>query len=347
MSRLADPVGAALLAPLHEGWLPVPMVGRVLFANARALPAMPVPTARLVCEQDFKPYADLLDPATLAAPADCGERFALALLLPHRQRDQLRCLLAETALRLAADGVLLCAAANNEGARSLQTDAERLLGPLQQASLHKCRVLWSRPGERVLDHSLAAEWIAAAAPRVVAGTRLLSAPGVFSFDHIDPGSALLVARLPVDLAGAGADLGAGWGYLSSQLLLRCPRVTSLDLYEADARALALARRNLHAQCDGSAARTPLLDFHWLDVTAGLDRRYDFIVSNPPFHVGHAGEPELGRRFIAVAAEALNPGGRLLLVANRHLPYEAALAKAFSRVDKCAEMQGFKVFEAIR
>ena len=38
----------------------------------------------------------------------------------------------------------------------------------------------------------------------------------------------------------------------------------------------------------------------------------------------ADRPDVGRRFIAVAAESLKPGGRLYLVANRHLPYEACL-----------------------
>ena len=36
--------------------------------------------------------------------------------------------------------------------------------------------------------------------------------GVFSADGIDRGSALLASRLPKDLKGRIADLGAGWGY---------------------------------------------------------------------------------------------------------------------------------------
>src|SRR5690606_20172087 len=58
-------------------------------------------------------------------------------------------------------------------------------------------------------------------------------------------------------------------------------------------------------------------------------------------------PGLGQRFIEVAAQALRPGGRLFLVANRHLPYEATLARAFTGVQVLAQGGGFKVVEALK
>ena len=91
-----------------------------------------------------------------------------------------------------------------------------------------------------------------------------------------------------------------------------------------------------------------LEFFLHDVTTGLPRRYDAIVSNPPFHAQGAGERvDIGRAYIASAAAALKPGGRLWLVANRHLPYEAALAAGFASVRTLAQQDGFKVVEAVR
>jgi 16S rRNA (guanine1207-N2)-methyltransferase len=150
----------------------------------------------------------------------------------------------------------------------------------------------------------------------------------------------LVQCLPGDLAGRGADLGAGYGYLSRELIERCPGVTALDLYEAESRALEQARVNL-----AQARLVPVL--HWHDVTAGLPHTYDFIVSNPPFHQGRADEPALGQAFLRAAAAALVPGGRLLVVANRHLPYEATLAEGFAEVRVLREADGFKVIHAVR
>ena len=135
-----------------------------------------------------------------------------------------------------------------------------------------------------------------------------------------------LATLNAECRGTdAADLGAGFGYLSAELLERCPRIRSLDLYEAESRALELARDNL------SAATVPV-GYHWHDVTTGLPRKYDVIVTNPPFHTStHHDRPDIGRRFIAVAAQSLKPGGRLWLVANRHLPYESVLDARFGSV----------------
>ena len=105
--------------------------------------------------------------------------------------------------------------------------------------------------------------------------------------------------------------------------------------------MSLARANL---ADAGASAT--LDFHWHDVTAGLPQRYDFIVSNPPFHTqSRADRPDIGQRFITVAAAALKPGGRLWLVANRHLPYEQTLNDQFGEVRVAGERDGFKVIHA--
>ena len=164
-----------------------------------------------------------------------------------------------------------------------------------------------------------------------------------AWDRIDPASALLAEHLPADLAGRAADLGAGYGYLSRELLERCPKITALDLYEAEQRALALAELNL-----APPPRALPLRFLWRDVTAGIEPGYDVIISNPPFHTpSRADRPDIGQRFIAVAAQALRPGGRLYVVANRHLPYEHTLNDSFGAVRVVAERDGFKLVEAVK
>lgn len=333
-----------LFLPLAGGGPGLPADGRVLFLRARdGFRLRELAGAGWLCEQSFKPFAEALARSGLqVGAADPEERYPLVLLLPPRQREEARALYARALRHAGPQGTVLACVPNAEGAKSAEADLAALAGPLRSLSKHKCRAFWTVPGQAVDEQRLAA-WSALDAPRAVADG-YLSRPGLFAWDRVDPASALLAAHLPADLAGHVADLGAGYGYLAAQVLERCPGVDAIDLYEAEARALEPARLNLER---GRRGRAVEVELHWHDVTAGLPHRYDAIVSNPPFHQGRADLPGLGRAFIAAAADALAPGGRLWLVANRHLPYEASLAAQFAQVRTVVERNGFKVFEAIR
>ncbi|MEO7251070.1 MAG: methyltransferase [Arenimonas sp.] len=336
-----------LLLPLANGAVALPKHPRVLFLRARAGAIFPATARQWTFEQSFRPFADDLQRAGLAVSATATNEkdFQLLLLLPPRQREESRALLARALQSVAPGGVVLASMLNTEGARSLEADLERLAGPTQSLSKNKCRAVWCHADRPRIDHALVSEWAQLDAPRAIADGRFLSRPGLFAWDHIDPGSALLATCLPAELRGRGADLGAGFGYLAAEVLARCPGVVSLDLYEAEARALELARINMAGLPE--RATSCALAYHWHDVRTGLLAQYDFIVSNPPFHQGRADQPELGHAFIAAAAAALRPGASLWLVANRHLPYEAALAQGFSRVRSVRECDGFKIIEAIK
>ena len=344
----ADPALETLLLPFTNGELMWPAHGGALFLNARdGWPLHRQPLPGLVCTTGLKSEADALQRSGHSVRTDLddddGLRYPLVLLLPPRQREEARALFARAIACTSPGGIVVACMANAEGAKSGEADLARLAGSLHTLSKQHCRVFWTAPLQGGIDPTLAAAWIAADAPRSIADGRFLSRPGVFAWDRIDVASALLATQLPPDLAGHGADLGAGYGYLAAEVLSRCPAVTALDVYEAQARALALARSNLAP----FAARATLA-FHWHDVGAGLAQRYDFIVSNPPFHAqSRADRPDLGRAFIATAADALLPGGRLLLVANRHLPYESVLDAHFGSVRTLARQAGFKVIEAVK
>lgn len=336
-----DPALDALMLALAGGTPGWPAAGRTLFLGARTGVALQAARGRaLDAVQPFKPWADALAADGVRVLEAPQGRYGRVLLLAPRQREAARALLAVAFDQLAPGGVVVASAPNNAGGRALQDDLAALAGPVAVVSKYHCRTVWTAALAGPADAALHAAWRELGTPRPVAGGRLLSVPGVFAWDRVDPATALLADALPPDLAGAAADLGAGVGVLSLALLARCPGITTLDLFEADARALGCARANL------AGARVPVAS-HWHDVTAGLPGRYDVVVTNPPFHLGRADEPALGRAFIAAAAAALRPGGRLWLVANRHLPYESALAAGFARVRTAAEDGGFKVFEAVK
>jgi len=182
-----------------------------------------------------------------------------------------------------------------------------------------------------------AEWRRAGARRRVDALGLWSEPGVFSWDRLDPGTALLLEQLPEAMPGCGMDLCCGHGVLAHAIVQRAhPGPSCLHLVDADARALACARLNLaHAR--------PQVCFHWLDATVEtLPARLDWIVCNPPFHQGAVRSTELGQRIVARACAALRPGGALWLVANRQLPYERVLRAGCAESRCVVQREGFKV-----
>jgi 16S rRNA (guanine1207-N2)-methyltransferase len=189
-----------------------------------------------------------------------------------------------------------------------------------------------RPAEAI---GLAAA-IEAGSPRIVPSLGLWSQPGVFSWDRPDPGSLRLLEVLPA-LYGEGADLGCGIGLLA-RAVLASPKVKTLTCADIDGRAVACAEHNLD---------DPRAKVVWADLRRPIEglAELDFVVMNPPFHDGGTEDKALGVAFIETAARVLGKRGVCWLVANRHLPYEAALAKAFETVTVRGDGGGYKIFEA--
>lgn len=105
-----------------------------------------------------------------------------------------------------------------------------------------------------------------------------TAGGVFSPDHIDSGTSVLLSNTPPPPPGGQLlDLGCGWGPIALSLALDAPHATvwAIDVNE---RALDLVRRNAEALgLDNVNASLPE------DVPADITFRT--IRSNPPIRVG--------------------------------------------------------------
>lgn len=295
----------------------------------------------LHCRQSLKPAADALARRGLDPAAAITPPVSLAIVFATKHREEVLYHIAEAVDLLVEGGSLIIVAANDLGAASLEKRCAEVMGSVIPFSKHKCRVLRAtREGARI-DAVRLADWRRAGELQLVPQTGLFSRPGLFSWKAIDAGSRLLAAHLPADLAGSGADLGAGYGYLSRESLRQSPGITELHLFEAEQKALAAAERNLAPFAEGRS-----LHFHWADVTAGLPlKRLDFILMNPPFHAGRGALPALGSAFVRQAMMALRPGGRLFLVANRHLPYEGEIEAMAGRIEQAEQDNGYKVIVA--
>ncbi len=276
--------------------------------------------------QGFAPDAEAFAEAGYPVTQDATASPTMIVVVP-RAKALARSMIAEAC---ALGQVVIVDGQRTDGIDSLFKDVRDRLGDLASVPKAKGRLFWFSTTDALAD------W--AAPPPAQGEHGYFTTAGVFSDGAVDKGSALLAAALPAKLPARMADLGAGWGYLSQAVLTR-DGVKSLDLIEAEALSLACARLNV---TDDRAA------FHWGDaLTFKPATKYDGIVMNPPFHTGSKGTPALGQGFIAASARMLAPHGKLWMVANRHLPYEAALREHFRNVDELRGDGAYKLFYATR
>lgn len=306
-------------------------IGAVPYLAARTVFA----DAHLHCEQPFRPdYLALQKAGYSVTPALPDRMFdgALVLLGKHRRLNEANIARASRITR--PGGLVLVAGDKKLGGASARSWAGRRTALDGALSKHHAVAFWFQA------HADAFGDVDLPVVEPVPGYH--ARPGMFCADRVDAGSALLAQSLDRRIKGAVADYGAGWGYLSGQLLSHAEPAT-VDLFEADKAALDQALDNIK-----SVGSDVPVTGHWLDLTVETTpNRFDWVIMNPPFHTARASTSELGQQFIKAAATSLQPDGRLLMVANRHLPYERVLAELFSGFDVHAEGDGFKVIEARR
>jgi len=325
-----DPAPRALRLELaFEAGLVLPAKGLIAVIAPRAGESLaPLPQARVQVVTPHFPDHAAFTAQGYACTRTATPAVAVMVCLP-RARSEARDLIAGACA--LTDGPVIIDGQKTDGVDAFLRDLRRKVTVSEPVSKGHGKIFWfPSPGPQVL-----ADWRAPETSVTDDSGRVFhTRSGLFSADSVDPGSALLAQSLPATLSGEAIDMGAGWGYLSARLLAQAPKIKVLHLIEADARALECAQRNV---TDSRAL------FHWADATMPLPGlQADVIVMNPPFHTGRTGQPGLGIAFIRAAAALLRPSGQLWLVANRHLPYEAALTASFRKHTEMAGTPAFKV-----
>lgn len=306
-------------------------IGRMLLLGAgRDLDLSPFDPAQTEIVQSNYPDFRVLEARGFKVVTAPEGRFDAALVVMPRARALARARLAQASQLLPAGATLWIDGLKTDGIDSILRELRALL-PIDEvhSRAHGKIFRVTIPEGRWFPD----DWIAA--PTEVA-PGMITMPGVFSADGPDPASVALAAQLPERMPTRVVDLGAGWGWLSAQILAR-PGVETLHLVEADADALDCARRNI---------TDPRAQFHWADALSfKLAEPVNAVVMNPPFHQGRRADPSLGVGFIQSAARLLTGAGKLWMVANRHLPYEATLRASFGDVSEVWGDSRFKVLVA--
>ena len=328
---MADPT--RLMLPFEAEELSLPETGTIVALRAQPGLYGEMPRDQLHCVQSFFPTAQAVLAQGLTCTATPPDTADMVIVHLTRSREENRANVAIGYDLLPVGGQMIVDGAKTDGIAPQLKAVKGVADVAGQHSKAHGKVFWFTKSNTTNPF---ADWKAPLIPTQNADG-WTTAAGMFSADGIDPGSAELIAHLPEKLKGKGADLGAGWGWLSAQILSAYPAITQLDLIEAEATALDCARQNV---------TDPRATFQWADATKPAQKGgYDFVISNPPFHTGRTTDPDLGRAFIQAAAHMLSPNGQFLLVANRQLAYESTLNACFARTEVLHQSSRYKVIHA--
>ena len=174
----------------------------------------------------------------------------------------------------------------------------------------------------------------------VGGFHFLSKPGVFGWNKVDTGSAMLAEQALRLLerrkaAGSVLDLGCGYGYLllaTSTVHFGKRVATDNNAAAVDAARAGFARAHLEVEVT--------LD----DCGEQLQGPFDWILCNPPFHQGFDTSSGLTEKFLQQIRRLLAPQGHALVVVNQFIPIERMAGELFARVDVLCHEHGFKVVQ---
>lgn len=297
-----------------------------------------------------------LDPLSNASttfdvfPATNG--WDIVLLTIPKERRYARTLLVAAWEALKPGGQLLLSGPSKSGAKAVIKDAERLFSNATVLGYRKHqRVATCTRGESLPD-PLPKEFLQiGVAPsthhfveihRPQGNLKLETHPGIFSWEALDEGTALLLEHMTIEPGALVWDVGCGYG------------VIGLSAALAGAEFIAMSDVNLLGidYTQRNAAKNELKSSIEIFPADSLSppptsppKQFDLIVSNPAFHQGRNLDKSMAAELITHASDFLTPGGRLLIVANRFLNYDKSMRKHFEYVSRVAETNKFHVIEA--
>ncbi|WP_108649328.1 16S rRNA (guanine(1207)-N(2))-methyltransferase RsmC [Dongshaea marina] len=261
---------------------------------------------------------------------------ALLLYLPKSKAEG-RYLLANTLPSMQPGALIALAGENRGGIRS----APDLLAPYcsqvtKVDSARRCSLYIGVLDKEVPPFALA-QWINEYSLEHQGEQFTIKAlPGVFSSGHLDEGTELLLDHLP-KLSGRVLDFGCGAGVIGSWIKRHNPQA---EIEMVDINALALESSRLTLESNGLEGKV-----YPSDVFSDISPKFDYIVSNPPFHAGLKTHYAATEQFLARSAQYLSNEAKLIIVANAFLQYLPIMGQDFRKVKTVADNRKFRVYLA--
>lgn len=167
----------------------------------------------------------------------------------------------------------------------------------------------------------------------------ISDNGVFSKNHVDSATELLVKTIYDEVSGKVLDIGCGYGVIGITLATN-KKVTEATMIDINHRALELAKRN--AIKNKVDEKTKVLESNGFEQ---VKEKYNVIVTNPPIRAGKS----VIYQMYADAKEHLIDDGALYIVINKKHGAPSTikyLEELFENVEILDKKAGFNVIKCV-
>lgn len=271
------------------------------------------------------------------------EKFTHIVYRVSKEKALVNFLCNQAADLLSDNGKFVISGYKQEGIKSHAKNINKVLGAkgqLKKIGAFYLGEFLSLSRDEKLDDKQYAE-IAKVATKSLKKGYFFSKPGVFGWNKIDKGTELLLSKTQ-DLLQAEnnerkevLDLGCGYGWI----FLNIAQNPSLAITATDNNAAAIicSEKNRN-ECENPES---------IEVIAGdcsntIQKQYDFILCNPPFHQGFKHAKALTAKFITACKHRLKPSGTAFFVLNEFVAIDDNIEQAALKQTLLAKELGFKV-----
>lgn len=248
---------------------------------------------------------------------------------------------------LSPGGKLVLTGAKNEGIKSYATHGCKLFGSKAAAQKHGTdyRAVLIKSGDTpgpLLDSK---DYPTLRSVSESGDIRIHSKPGVFGWNKLDKGSELLMGIAQDYLKAMQSppesvlDLGCGYGYLTLNTKY-WPSIK--ERWATDNNAAAILCMEENAKINEMRV-TVTAD----DCAKHIEKQFDMILCNPPFHQGFEVDGSLTVKFLEQTRRHLKNGGVGLFVVNQFIPIPKLASGQFKEVSEIGGNSSFRVYALIR
>ena len=237
--------------------------------------------------------------------------FDSVLFRVSKERAVSHHIINQASVLLKRGGALMLSGEKTDGVKTYTGHANKLFGdscqPKKCGNYYLSRLTKYSDDGKLLDDK---NYLALRSIGGPENLPLQSKPGIFGWNKIDQGSALLINQFPQGFE----------------------QITATD---NNAAALNACTTNFAAlKVDGTVISG--------DAGSQLEERFDAIICNPPFHQGFNIDSELTAKFLTASKRLLAPRGRALFVVNNFIALEKKALDYFPRVREVARSGSFKL-----